>query len=207
MIHIETGISLVSDKLPKLKNLDQWLSSHQKYTVDVTTLMLILASSVSSTPTNLNANRSKSVSNKESAQSASLGNLKISNCNSANSKTLKNLTKTKPLASSNAALNVSSSRSSTEPCSSKSVSSTKSALQTSSNYTNTPSTSKLSNTPAFSLENALQIPVVHKNTGVLLSMEKWPLLANLSTWLDKNLDFNVQQNHASLVKVKYFFIK
>lgn len=167
--------------------MDQWLLTHPKYAVDVASLMVILASSNLVIPTNLNTNRSKPVNNKESANFAALGNQKISGNNSAaTSNTIKNLSKTTHHISPSTSNTVSTA--STTTCSINETSSTK--------------TTKLSNTTtAFSLDNSLQISVLHKNTGALMPIEKCPLLTNLSTWLDKNPDYNVHQNHALLVKV------
>lgn len=190
--------------MPKLKNLDHWLLTHPKYTVDVTTLMLILASSTSALPSNSNVNRLKT--NKEIAQfsTLNLSNTKSSS-NTSNINTLKSSTKIRSSSPSTSTTATSTSLTTTLRSAEGSSSKVVSVTSSSSEMVNTTSSTKsnlVSNTAvAFSLENTLQTPVLNKNTGVLLPIDKWPLLANLATWLDKNPEFNVQQNHASFIKV------
>uniref|UniRef100_A0A915Q7V9 Uncharacterized protein n=1 Tax=Setaria digitata TaxID=48799 RepID=A0A915Q7V9_9BILA len=43
-----------------------------------------------------------------------------------------------------------------------------------------------------------RVAVYQRSTGTLLSTDKWPLLKNLASWLDKHPDFNVHSSSASL---------
>lgn len=46
-----------------------------------------------------------------------------------------------------------------------------------------------------------RVAVFQRSTGTLISVDKWPLLKNLASWLDKHPECNVHSSCASLAAV------
>lgn len=65
------------------------------------------------------------------------------------------------------------------------------------------SSSALSSAAAIASVGLTEQPVAvfQHSTGALVSADKWPLLKNLASWLDKHPDYNVHSTSASLAAV------
>lgn len=64
-----------------------------------------------------------------------------------------------------------------------------------------PSSTAASLPSVASLGMDQRVAVFQRSSGTLISADKWPLLKNLASWLDKHPDCNVHSNSSALAAV------
>ncbi|VDO25963.1 unnamed protein product [Onchocerca flexuosa] len=175
VINIETGARLIGEQAPKVKNLGQWLSAHPKYVLDIP------SSTTSVVPAISQATSSKSAE-KSDVKSMSGTSDKITS-----KKEISKDTHSKEMLSIQ-----------TNPSSSKATA-TALILEPGEVPRSPSATAVSSASSVISMDISDQrVAVFQRSTGTLISADKWPLLKNLASWLDKHPECNVHSSCASL---------
>ncbi|KAL3998658.1 SNF2 N-terminal domain family protein [Acanthocheilonema viteae] len=175
VINIETGARLIGEQAPKVKNLGQWLSAHPKYVLDI-------PSSASSVVPPVSQVTSSKPAEKNDVKCVSASSDKITS-----KKEISKETHSKEMLTIQ-----------TNSSSSKAIA-TALTLEPGEVPRSPSTTAASSSASAASLGIADQrVAVFQRASGTLVSADKWPLLKNLTSWLDKHPDCNVHSSSASL---------
>ncbi|CAG9535369.1 unnamed protein product [Cercopithifilaria johnstoni] len=177
VINIETGARLIGEQAPKVKNLGQWLSAHPKYVLDIP------SSASSAVPPVVSQGTSSKPAEKSDVKSVSAQSDKI-----ISKKEISKDTHSKEVLTTQ-----------TDSASSKATA-TALVLEPG-EVPRSSSTTAVSSSSASVTSLGItdqRVAVFQRSSGTLVSANKWPLLKNLASWLDKHPDCNVHSSSASL---------
>ncbi|KAK6105983.1 SNF2 N-terminal domain family protein [Brugia pahangi] len=177
VINIETGTRLVGEQAPKVKNLGQWLSAHPKYVLDI-------PSSTSSTVPSVPQVACSKLVEKSDGKSV----LAVSDKIASKKEISKEAHSKETLAIQ------------TNPSLSKATATATALILEPGEVPRSPSTtaaSSATSVASFSVSDQ-RVAVFQRSTGTLIPAEKWPLLKNLASWLDKHPDCNVHSSSTSV---------
>ncbi|VDK75980.1 unnamed protein product [Litomosoides sigmodontis] len=173
VINIDTGARLIGEQAPKVKNLGQWLSAHPKYVLDI-------PSSASPVVPSAPQVTSAKLAEKSDIKSISASPDKIT--------TKKEISKD---THSKETLTIQ-----TNPSSSKATATA--LILEPGEVPRSPSSTAASSPSIASLGIDQRVAVFQRSSGTLISADKWPLLKNLASWLDKHPDYNVHSSSSAL---------
>ncbi|MFH4974373.1 hypothetical protein AB6A40_001082 [Gnathostoma spinigerum] len=204
VVNVEDGSKLTDERAPKVKNLGQWLSAHPKYVLDITT-DLTSKSSVTSLPSASlppKLNPENAVENSTTKATTPVGLDEVNTVKDSNGSTSTPKSAAPTPASEDVAAGPSSQPVSSPPLEPGEI--PKSSASTSAPAPVLPlnSSSALSSSAAaaavFAGLSEQPIAVFQRQTGALLSADKWPTLKTLQTWLNKHSDCNVHSSSVPL---------
>ncbi|VDN01887.1 unnamed protein product [Thelazia callipaeda] len=177
VVNIETGARLVGEQAPKVKNLGPWLSAHPKYVLDIP------SPAASAVPPVLQSASLKRTEKESKAISATQDKSSANKEGSMDSLS-KETTATQSI-----------------PSSSKATA-TALILEPGEVPRTSPSTSTVNISSATSISSTAltdqRVAVFQRSSGTLVSADKWPLLKNLVSWLDKHPEYNVHSSSTSV---------
>ncbi|VDN23903.1 unnamed protein product, partial [Gongylonema pulchrum] len=190
VVNVETRARLVGEQAPKLKNLGPWLTAHPKFILDIppTTPTVMPTSAQSAHPKSVEKSETKTISKALE---------KASGSKDSKDPPIKQETsaiQTTPSSSKTAATpmlepgEIPRSLAAANSCGSSGVLSSAAAAAAAASLASM----------SFSEQ---PVAVFHRSTGALVPADKWPVLKNLSSWLDKHPDYNVHSTSASLALV------